>query len=231
MNKNDTKYYYKDANGQTQGALSENELKELNLSSKTPIWHKGLSDWTDYGVLFPSPQIKRKTYWLWIIVGAIALICALFYVTWACSTHNRLLTNSYASEEFDIYINKYYRDLEVFGISIVKPRRTSIRFAPMQYFEDTKDYYGLCYGYDNDDIIEIYINEDAWEKLNRSQKYLIMYHELSHDLLNVDDLPNTYNNQGKLMCPVLNRFEELTMDDFIEISHDFFIEQSPIYSY
>lgn len=224
MSNTDKKYYYKDSNGQTQGAFTKKELKQLELSSSTLIWHKGLTEWVEFNQLFPSNYKKKKSFVPWIVIGMLVLICIALGIAYARSTHRVLRENSYASEEFDIYLKKYYRDIETFGISVVKPRSTSICFAPMQYFEDTKDYYGLCYGYENDDIIEIYINEDAWKSLTRAQKYLIMYHELSHDILNVDDLPNTYENQDKLMCPAFNKFDQLTMDDFIERTHIFFEE-------
>ena len=225
MNSKVVKYYYKDSIGQTKGAISEKELKRLHLKPDTLIWHRGLNEWIPVKTLFPRTSVPRKLYWL---IGTIVflVVCSLAYIAYSHSLHQRLLNNSYYSEEFDIYLNKYCRDIDAFGITIVKPISTSIRFAPMQFFEDSKDYYGLCYGYENDEVIEIYINEDAWKSLTRAQKYLVMYHELSHDLLNVKDLPNTYNNQDKLMCPVFNRFESLTMDDFIERTHAFFEEEN-----
>ena len=224
MSNTDKKYYYKDSNGQTQGAFSEKELKRLKLSPTSLIWCKGLTEWIEYSQLFQTSAKKKKSFLPWIITAIFLIVGIIIWGVYATSIHSRLMKNSYESEEFDMYLDKYYRDIESFGISIVKPRNTSIRFASMQYFKDTKDYYGLCYGYDDDSVIEIYINEDAWAKLTRAQKYLIMYHELSHDLLNVDDLPNTYENQDKLMCPAFNRFEKLTMDDFIETTHTFFEE-------
>ena len=233
MNNDEIKYYYKGPDGQTRGSVSKDELRRLNLSPNTLVWHKGLADWVEYSSLFPNTTTKFDKKWTPLALGIVAIICIALLVVF-CSpfaTHRKLMNNSYSSDEFDMYLNKYYRDLEVFGISVVKSRSVSIRFAPMQYFEDTKDFYGLAYGGGDNDRIEIYINEDGWRKLTRAQKYLLMYHELSHDILNVDDLPNIPSNYSKLMCPVLDRFERLTMDDFIEISHDFFIEQSPVYSY
>ena len=101
-----------------------------------------------------------------------------------------------------------------------------MKLAPMQYFEDTKDIHGVSYGYKNDDIIEIYINEDSWKRFSRPQKYLLMYHELSHDILNVDDLPEKEENYGKLMCPYILSYDKISMDEFIEMSHDLFEEES-----
>ena len=46
-----------------------------------------------------------------------------------------------------------------------------------------------------------------------------MYHELSHDVLNLEDLEATPNNEGKLMYSEISRYENYTMDDFIESFH------------
>lgn len=219
----EVKYYYKDASGQTQGAYSLEELKRLKLGQHTLVWYRGLSDWAELSsILSPSTPNHYK----WILLGFLSVIAfgGISALIYGMSIQNCLTRDSRASDEFNMYVEKYYRDLEYFGISVVKPSKTSVRFAPMQYFEDTKDIYGLSCGYNNDDIIEIYINEDRWKKLTRAQKYLIMYHELSHDILNVNDLPDLSINENKLMCPVFDRYKGLSMDDFIEISHDFFIE-------
>jgi hypothetical protein len=49
-----------------------------------------------------------------------------------------------------------------------------------------------------------------------------MYHELAHDILNLDDLKDLPENEGKLMYPALESYNEKTMDDFIESSHKLF---------
>jgi hypothetical protein len=72
----------------------------------------------------------------------------------------------------------------------------------------------------NDDIIEIYINPSTWKSFNKPMRYFLMYHELSHDVLNVDDLSNLKVNEGKLMFPAISTYESKTMDDFIESSHE-----------
>ena len=43
-----------------------------------------------------------------------------------------------------------------------------------------------------------------------------MYHELVHDILNLDDLDAKTWNEGKLMYPEISSYENKTMDDFIE---------------
>ena len=49
-----------------------------------------------------------------------------------------------------------------------------------------------------------------------------MYHELAHDVLNIDDLSDLPSNNGKLMYPYINTCEITHMDQFIEASHELF---------
>ncbi len=135
-----------------------------------------------------------------------------------------LVENSYENPDLYSYLEKFYRDMEYFGISKCKSRTVCIKMAAMQYFENTKDICGVSFGYNDDDVIEIYINEDSWQLFNSAQRYALMYHEFAHDILNVDDLPDTPENYDKLMRPTMSRFEHLTMDDFIVMSHEFFRE-------
>ncbi len=53
-----------------------------------------------------------------------------------------------------------------------------------------------------------------------------MYHELAHDILNLDDLDNKPINEGKLMYPEISTYEKKNMDDFIESFHSLFEEHA-----
>lgn len=183
-----------------------------------------------------TPQIKNKKINLsfsnkkiWLSIASIVILTLVIYTTatWISNirTKYEIMSEAYDCDEFQMYLEKYYRDIEFFGINKKKPRTIIMKLAPMHYFEKTKDFHGISYGYDDDDIIEIYINEDSWKQFSRPQKYILMYHELSHDILNVSDLPDKPENHGKLMCPVLDRFEKVKMDDFIEMSHELFEQE------
>ena len=56
-----------------------------------------------------------------------------------------------------------------------------------------------------------------------------MYHELSHDILNVGDLPFSQENKGKLMCPYMLSNDKISMDEFIEMAHELFEAESMKY--
>ena len=45
---------------------------------------------------------------------------------------------------------------------------------------------GGSYGKDNDDVIHIRIDRNKWSKLSKTQKKWVMFHELGHDVLNLD---------------------------------------------
>ena len=57
-------------------------------------------------------------------------------------------------------------------------------------------------------------------------RYFLMYHELAHDVLNLDDLEAMSWNEGKLMYPEISSYEKKNMDDFIESAHALFKEHS-----
>lgn len=133
-----------------------------------------------------------------------------------------------ADEDFDFYVEKFYRDIEVYGIYPKKPKKTIIKFSKLDQLDDATHIHGISYGVNNDDIIEIYINPSTWKKFNKPMRYFLMYHELAHDVLNVYDLDNLSMYEGKLMFPALESYESKSMDDFIESSHALFEEISGV---
>jgi glycosyltransferase involved in cell wall biosynthesis len=138
-----------------------------------------------------------------------------------------IIENSYDSYgDFQMYIDKYYRDLEYFGIFPKKPKTTIIKFSKLDQLNNTTHLHGISYGYNDDDRIEIYINESSWKKFSKPMKYFLMYHELSHDLLNVDDLDKVVLNEGRLMYPALYSYGNKNMDDFIESFQALFEEEA-----
>lgn len=136
-------------------------------------------------------------------------------------------SNSYNTEEnFDLYIKKYFRDLGYFGIYPKKPKVVIIKFSRLDQLDNTTHIHGLSYGINDDNKVEIYINPSSWLKFSKSMKYYLIYHELSHDILNLNDLEAIPENRGKLMYPELSSYENKNMDEFIESSHALFEEQS-----
>lgn len=173
------------------------------------------------------------------ILMSLVAVAAIAFVTLCILTpsreerlHRKIAESAYddPSVDFDFYVDKYYRDLEYFGIISVRPESVTIKFADLDKMVDTKETEGICFGINHDDKIEIYINRSSWEKFTKPMKYWLMYHELTHDILNVEDLPDTEENKGKLMYPYVSKYftmdtgTVMTMDYFIEHFHSFIDE-------
>jgi hypothetical protein len=168
----------------------------------------------------------------WLIAG-IVLIVASFLIYHTTNNRaevrlrNEIIANSYdGDEDFDVYVEKFYRDLAFHGIHPKRPMVTIIKFSKLDQMDNATHIHALSLGSDSDDRIEIYINPSTWKQFNKPMRYYLMYHELSHDVLNLDDLESETSNEGKLMYPELSRYSNKTMDDFIESFHALFKEHS-----
>ena len=77
----------------------------------------------------PSKEIKKSsTFSKWVIAIIVVIIISLFgYAVIQnqseVNQYNEIVANSYDSDEdFDIYVQKFYRDLEFYGIFPKKPK-------------------------------------------------------------------------------------------------------------
>lgn len=182
----------------------------------------------------PEPQASfkmsfNKKKWL-VGFGCIIIVFVIYHFLKEDKEHklyNQIAESSYDSEtDFQPYIDKFYRDAEVFGLFPQKPKTTIVKFAKLDQLKNTTHFHGVSFGFEDDEKIEIYINPSTWKKFNKPMRYYLIYHELAHDILNADDLNHEILNEGKLMYPAISSFESITMDDFIESSHRFFEEIS-----
>lgn len=178
----------------------------------------------------PKPKNFKISPW---IVGISVLILTSFVIILLAqkqseaSLYNEIVANAYVGDvNFDIYVEKFYRDLEFYGIFPKKPKTTIIKFSRLDQIDNTTHIHGLSLGHNDDSRIEIYINPSSWQKFTKPMRYFLMYHELSHDVLNLDDLEHTPINEGKLMYPAISSYEKKNMDDFIESFHALFEEQA-----
>jgi hypothetical protein len=177
-----------------------------------------------------APKKKNNKNIKWMVIGLVSLIVVLIiYKSFENQTDSALYesisTSSYESDvDFQMYIDKFYRDIGVYGIYPKKPKTTIIKFSKLDQLHNTTHIHGLSYGFNHDDRIEIYINPSTWKNFNKPMRYFLMYHELAHDILNVDDLEEITINEGKLMYPAIADYEKKDMDDFIESTHSLFEE-------
>ena len=224
--------YYYIFNGKKVGPYSLSEIKEANLSQDTLVWREGLKEWTKFSDIRDFDQIESKVSiripeplkFLGVFIAA-TIVLGFFgtklYLDSRGDRINQLIRDaSFETEEdLNMYVDKFYRDLECIGIIKVRPASCIVKFSNMQQFEETINYHGISLGYDNADKIEIYINYESWKNFTKGQKYWVMYHELAHDILDLDDLSPDEANMGKLMYPIVYRFDPIPMDTFIEAFH------------
>ena len=177
-----------------------------------------------------SKKANKPLKWKWPI-GIVALffmtlvVIKIFRNQSQANLYKEIIANSYdGDEKFEIYIDKFYRDLEYYGIFPKKPQIIIIKFSRLDQLDNTSHIHGLSLGRNDDNRIEIYINQSSWNQFTKPMRYFLMYHELAHDVLNIDDLDNNPKNLSKLMYPEISSYDKKNMDDFIESFHSLFEE-------
>lgn len=229
-----TKYFYQ-KNGESYGPYTVEDILKKELTPDTYVWYDGLESWIPfnkselwgkmrYKKQDTSVLIREILVYLFVIIfiGAILVLGALQEIETV--EQDDIIRSAYNDPEvdFNVYLNKFYRDVNVYGISYVTPNKTIIKFANLDKKKGTVDYNGISYGYKDDSKIEIYINPTFWANATKAQKYWLMYHELCHDVLNIDHTPEAEEYIGELMYPYMDQFEINHMDDFIDAYHKTF---------
>ena len=231
----ETKIWYYGLNKWT--ALSEiEELKSFFNSIPPPInTTKEIEINEKFDEVPLILESKRNTtkhnYKRWIIsISALLFLILIICFMWNNRSDRQLYDELSASAydiegvDFNFYVEKFYRDIGNYGIFPKQPKTQIIKFASFEHIDNATHIHGISFGYNDDDKIEIYINPNTWKKFNKPMRYFLMYHELAHDILNLEDLKNMPKNEGKLMYPALESYNEKTMDDFIESIHVLFEE-------
>ena len=209
------------------------ELSSKRPKEENPNKPKTESIQNSETTIQPPIEIKKSSSLSKWLIGIIAIILVSLFAykliqnQLDVNQYDEIVANSYDSEEdFDMYVQKFYRDLEFYGIYPKKPKVQIIKFSKLDQLDNTTHIHGLSYGSGDDDRIEIYINPSTWEQFNKPMRYFLMYHELAHDVLNLDDLEPKSWNEDKLMYPAISNIEKKKMDDFIESAHALFEEES-----
>jgi len=176
----------------------------------------------------PSKNRKKLIRGGFIAFVSILALCIIFFFIQKQNQYNlyqEIKSSSYEADvDFDFYVEKFYRDIAVYGIFPKKPTTSIIKFAKFDHITDATHIHGISCAINDDDKIEIYINPSTWNSFKKPLRYYLIYHELAHDVLNLDDLANSSENEGKLMFPAIASYEAKTMDEFIESSHALFEE-------
>lgn len=228
------------------GPKTIDEINNPNLQNQKLIWYYGLNQWINLSesndakiksiLIHQSTQINRKsfkflsaktfTFLFAFIIFLISIISIIKYNSYN-SVENKTRRKSFDStDDLTIYLNKFYRDLEYYGIKSIRPEKIEIKMSHLDRSSITSDAHAISLGLNDDSKIEIYINHSSWTNLTRPQKYLLMYHELGHDVLNLEHTDITVSNNIEIMNPILYRFNNISMDDFIEASQSMFLKLS-----
>lgn len=224
-------YYYQDE-GKALGPFSKEEIIAKGLKNGTYVWYPGLETWVRIEAVPDLQQPKLTRSYKNKLAIIVSCIVALLFIIGLIMNFNNERTEirnmSYVdpSIDFSMYVDKFYRDLEVYGIRAVRPETIIIKFARLETTNKYKGYNGVSFGYNDDDIIEIYINPLSWEQGSKARRYWLMYHELAHDILNAEHVEAIPENKGKLMYPHSSNFKISDMDEFIEAYQALFEEYS-----
>lgn len=132
------------------------------------------------------------------------------------------LTYDVKDKEIKHIVDKFFRDLNNHGINPIISEKFIVDLKNLDSFKNTSHVHGISLGYDDNNLVEIYINSNSWNSFNKTLKYYIIYHELSHDVLNLDDLNDNKDNYGKIMYPNISVYSDLDMNDFIENMDELF---------
>ena len=143
------KYFYTDGNNKF-GPYTIGALKFKNLEPNTLVWYYGLEEWIPFKNIVDLKESKadinpekqsfelRKTFkkdifkqYTYAICILILIAIIVIYIIFNNSSKNEEIKSSIISsnEDFQIYVDKFYRDLEVYGISKTRPKKQIIGLA------------------------------------------------------------------------------------------------------
>ena len=109
------------------------------------------------------------------------------------------VVGQYNLEDVDTYdlrkmIEIFLIDCKLKGLNFPK-NSIDVKFESLE-----EDIIGLSYAKDNDQLIKIKIDPKAWSESSNPKRWYLIYHELGHDVLNID-----HGNGGKMMFNFIDR--------------------------
>ena len=114
--------------------------------------------------------------------------------------------NSYISKKMEkAFLNKEFDKVDFYGNSVIDSNQpTSSIFSSLD-----KGTIATALGMNNDEKIEIVVNPDVWKGYSNAKRLYILYHELGHDVFNLN-----HGNGGKMMYNYADK--DVTWKDFVE---------------
>lgn len=178
-----------------------------------------------------SSEIKRTSegeelkvnYLLMIREHALEEAFADMYTTFNSNNNenqNKLLDDQYLIEGVDIreyntynvsgMIDLFIKDALRFGIEFPSQEIKAI-FKPLE-----ENVLAVSLGMNQNNQVIIHVNPDLWSSASESKKWYIIYHELGHDLLNLD-----HGEGGEMMFNYSQ--EDYSWKDFLEGRESMFV--------
>ena len=103
----------------------------------------------------------------------------------------------------NFFIDDYERNVNQISFSINRDN-IDAKFISLE-----ENQLAVALGYDDDDNIVIRVDPVKWSKASKEKRWYILYHELGHDILNLD-----HGEGGKMMFNFVDR--DYSWDEFFE---------------
>ena len=124
------------------------------------------------------------------------------------------------------YLDMYVNTAKTVGVNLdfVYSQRIKMEYINARDLFKLKGNIGLAFGMYKNDEITVFVNRLQWYKLSLIEKMSVMYHELSHDILNAEHDDSKPNNlmhstnlpktEGELYTQILEVFKQYFPQDF-----------------
>ena len=106
--------------------------------------------------------------------------------------------------DLEAMVKVFLKDCKKNNLSVPKIETLDVKFAPLE-----GSTLALAYGYNDDSIIKIVVDDVEWTKASIEKRWYVLYHELGHDVLNLE-----HGQGGKMMFSLAEK--EYSWDDFFK---------------
>lgn len=106
--------------------------------------------------------------------------------------------------DLEAMVKFFLEDCKKSNIKVPEIKTLNATFVPLE-----GDVIALSYAFGDDSLIKIKVDPEKWAKSNMEKRWYVLYHELGHDVLNLE-----HGQGGKMMFNFADK--EYTWDDFFD---------------
>jgi hypothetical protein len=106
--------------------------------------------------------------------------------------------------DLEAMVKFFLEDCKKSNIKVPEIKTLNATFEPLE-----GDVIALSYAFGDDSLIKIKVDPEKWAKSNMEKRWYVLYHELGHDILNLE-----HGQGGKMMFNFADK--EYTWDDFFQ---------------